>query len=339
MIVIYSLSMWTAHAVSLLILSASYCVNEKIKDLIENLIDNHQSLTAGLFTTAITAGMIEGSARIASGITWTCNIPSLALAVWLPQGIIMLNTILLVSCHAVLCCMYNEKCTRIPTSHLHIILPLHLISFGLAYFLFPAIILVLAYPTQMIATMTFVLSYLFATTIFSASLFNICKDYIDPLIYNLIQRFIKCVKSAKAQVNPAPNSNGSHITEVDATPATTSDESHTPEVEGTEGQVNQTQNSNEHKPLEEKSNVCSKICAYSGSFTLFWILMLYIHCIAILFLYSLLIGRGSAISTGPLAVISLLPSILISGIAWIVQKFTFDKPKNTTQTEKKAEKH
>ena len=135
-----------------------------------------------MFTTAVTVGTIEGIARIVDGAIWTSNIHSSALAVWLPQGFIMLNTFLLIFCHIISCAYLRRNEQNLLTRYLvHIILPLHLISFGLLYFLFPAIILVLAYPTQMIATATFVLSYLFAT-ILSASLFNICKVYIEPQI-------------------------------------------------------------------------------------------------------------------------------------------------------------
>lgn len=246
--------------------------------LIKKWMENNKGMTAGLFTTAVTVGVIEGCARLASSIIWTKHIQSSAHAVWVPEVCIMISTFLLILCHIIFGCYKWDKCCKRHTtlfSTLHILLPLHLIAFGLFYFLFPAIILVLAYPTQMIATLTFVLSYLFATTIFSASLFNICRNYIDL-------RIIYCTNLDKQR-------------------------------------------------KQSLKSVILALFVYGGSFTLFCILTLYLHCIAILFLYSLLIGRGSAISTGPLAVISLLPSIVVSGVAWIVKIFTLNETKDTEQ--------
>ena len=64
-----------------------------------------------------------------------------------------------------------------------------------------------------------------------------------------------------------------------------------------------------------------------------WIVFLYLSMIAIVFLYSLLIGRGSAINTGPLFAISLLPSLLISSIAWVAKRLALQ---NTFQSTKKS---
>ena len=149
----------------------------------------------------------------------------------------------------------------------------------------------------MITTLKFVLSYLFATTVFSASLFKICRNYKD---------------SRGCCINSRKNIKLSYFSNSVA-----------------------------------KSNVCLKILSrvksecwtlfvYDGSLILFCILVLYMHCIAILFLYSLLIGKGSTISTGPLAVISLFPSILVSGVAWIVKRFTLDETKDTVQPSQEA---
>ena len=303
--------MWTVHAVSLITTSAWYRVKEEddIRKQIKKWITENQGMTAGLLITAVTSFIIEGIARIVSAILWTYNIKSSTLAVWLPQGIITANTLLLILCHII--CGYckckkcgDNNCT--PLWPLHIILPLHFVLFGLLYFLFPAIILVLAYPTQMIATLTFVLSYLFATTIFSAILFNICRDYIEPPIYDRIQRFNARRRSAEKD-KPAKQPHAAKPSKPGPAESLQADES---------PQANKL----------ETANVCSKICAYGGPLILFWILMLYIHYIAILFLYSLLIGRGSAISTGPLAVISIFPSIIVSGIALIVKRFTLNGP-------------
>ena len=59
-------------------------------------------------------------------------------------------------------------------------------------------------------------------------------------------------------------------------------------------------------------------------------IIIYQHILAAFVLYSLLIGRGSVINTGPLFVISLLlPSALLSGGAWTVKRVAFNDPENT----------
>ena len=41
-------------------------------------------------------------------------------------------------------------------------------------------------------------------------------------------------------------------------------------------------------------------------------------------LYSLIIGKASVVSSAPLALLSLLPSILVSAMAWIIKITVFD---------------
>lgn len=63
-----------------------------------------------------------------------------------------------------------------------------------------------------------------------------------------------------------------------------------------------------------------------------WLIIVYLHFIVVFASYSLLIGRGSVINTGPLFLISLLPSALLSGIAWIAKRVALEtdqKEKNT----------
>ena len=49
------------------------------------------------------------------------------------------------------------------------------------------------------------------------------------------------------------------------------------------------------------------------------ILLLYFFLFIFALLYSLVIGRASVISSAPLAILSLLPSILISIAAWVMK--------------------
>ena len=56
----------------------------------------------------------------------------------------------------------------------------------------------------------------------------------------------------------------------------------------------------------------------------------YFYATLFVLLYVLIIGRASVITTGPLAAISLLPSLLLSGLAWIIKKVVFPSQKNSS---------
>ena len=62
-----------------------------------------------------------------------------------------------------------------------------------------------------------------------------------------------------------------------------------------------------------------------------WLVVVYLHFLAIFALYTLLIGRGSVINTGPLFLISLIPSALLSGGAWIVKRITLNDSESTNE--------
>ena len=67
------------------------------------------------------------------------------------------------------------------------------------------------------------------------------------------------------------------------------------------------------------------------------ILLLYFFLLIFALLYALVIGRASVVSSAPLAVLSLLPSILISIAAWVM-KSTMLKNDNDTNSHGKSEK-
>ena len=67
------------------------------------------------------------------------------------------------------------------------------------------------------------------------------------------------------------------------------------------------------------------------------ILLLYFFLLIFALLYALVIGRASVVSSAPLAVLSLLPSILISIAAWVM-KSTMLKNDNDTNNHGKNEK-
>ena len=54
------------------------------------------------------------------------------------------------------------------------------------------------------------------------------------------------------------------------------------------------------------------------------VLVLYSHMLVVVVLYSLLIGRGSVITTGPLFVLSVMPSVFISCVTWIAKRMALD---------------
>ena len=66
-------------------------------------------------------------------------------------------------------------------------------------------------------------------------------------------------------------------------------------------------------------------------FITLWLVVVYLHFLAIFALYSLLIGKASVINTGPLFLISLIPSALLSGGAWIAKKIALNDPDSTNE--------
>ena len=60
------------------------------------------------------------------------------------------------------------------------------------------------------------------------------------------------------------------------------------------------------------------------------------HCLFIW--YVLVIGRASVVSTGPLTVLSLLPSVILSGSAWIAKKICLKPdPESNTSSDTNAD--
>ena len=185
----------------------------------------------------------------------------MTLIVWLPQGLLLILgfvVLIVVIPHIVHCCKNGNH-----LSHGYVLYPLHFFISALFFMWFPTIILVLAYPTQMLAIMIFALVYLFATTILAAILIQM----FNPSIFKLRK--------------------------------------------------------NEQSTTNE-TGVQYPWWYYAIVFISYMIFMLFALFIGVLSLYSLLIGKGSAINTAPLFVISLLPSALVSGVAPIAQIIVFN---------------
>ena len=296
---IYSSTLWLLYIGSIAIFLIWYHTIDKKEFWIHKWIDHNESLTVGIFTTAVTVGMIEGSTRLANCIIWTyytlqhnveLNVGNIIFTIWMPQIFVLIcGTLVLIGCHCIECCI--AICKRETDFYIHIILPIYLIGFGLVYSLFPAIILILAYPIQVIATLTFVLAYLFATTVFSAILYKWYQQCCEK----------HCRQYYKQRCE---SSNG--IMKCKTT-------------------CEQFSNKDKKPQLCKLTLLCFIVLIIP-----ILLILLYLQLIAMVFLYSLLIGRGSAINTGPLFAISLLPSLLISSVAWVAKRVALHETENNS---------
>ena len=146
---------------------------------------------------------------------------------------------------------------RLGASKIHVILVLHLTTFGVLYCFFPAIILTFVYPTRMIAIFTFVLAYFFATTIAFAIMIK---------SYGLF--------------------------------------------------------------LPHTNKKRTKKLTFFVLLLMVIIFLMFIYTTFLVFLYILTVGRGSIVNTGPLFIISLFPSIILSLGAWIAERIVLKGSKN-----------
>ena len=199
----YSSTMWVLYAISVVLFLILWHSKEDNvhRKRMQQWINDNRSLVAGILTTAVIVYIFEGIARIVNCIVWSYNslrnntswdnevYCGVFLAVWLPQVYVFIfGTMLLIGCH--IREVYTYATYRNSDFFIHIILHIYLTVFGLVYVLFPAIILTLAYPTQMLATFIFVLAYLFATTIYSAILYEWCEQYCH-FTYSLEEKLYK----------------------------------------------------------------------------------------------------------------------------------------------------
>ena len=314
------------YAISICLLTVLYYYFENVKKKINDLINTDKDLTMGIRITSTTALIVEFCTRLATCIVWTQNIDNssgIVLAVWTPQIYLLLMAV----CQILFVSFY--VCHK--EGHCHTQLELRTFSnlsataFTLFYLLFPTIILMFAYPTQIIVIFTFVISYLFATSIFSAS------------VVKLYNRF-------------CPNIKGDHQTKQET------NQKSDRQCESDQKSKNRCCPCNRHpsdchphiwlkkkittvwkrlKNLDWKKifkKIFRKFLFFILLFMPLWLIIVYLHFIVVFASYSLLIGRGSVINTGPLFLISLLPSALLSGIAWIAKRVALE----TDQNEKNA---
>ena len=257
---LYSLTLCVLYVVSLLLFIVWYHYNPSTAKKIDEMIERNMDLIVGVRITSTAGLAVEVTARLVSCIVWTIYVENplgLFLAVWLPQIYLALMAV----CQNVFVNVYI-RCIKGQSagigSPLHSIATLYATAFLLFHVFCPAIILMFAYPTQIIVIFSFIMSYLFATTIFYAILVKIYSNENTS-----IKKFIKDTK---------------------------------------------------------KEKLCFLFIVGP-----LWLVILYLHCLVLLVSYSLLIGKGSVITTGPLFLISLIPSVLLSIIAWIAKKATLNE--------------
>ena len=314
---LYSSILCILYAVSICLFTIWYFrPASPAKKLVDRMINERLDIFLGTRITSATAIVVESISRLAICITWSLNTQSLAgtiLGIWMPQ----VHLVLAAAVHLIFVSFSvrhqnqmekkksreqngaNEdevgenmdtgeqtKCTmllsccdfNIIESKLRTFATMCATAFALFYMLFPTIILMFAYPTQIIVIFTFVTAYLFATTVFSASIIK---------LYNHLKH-----KSGRNERNSQ-----------------------------------QLQNS----ALRAKLMPLLKVVFVNLLFITLWLIVVYLHFLAIFAFYSLLIGRGSVINTGPLFLISLLPSAVLSGGAWIAKRIALNNPKNTNE--------
>ena len=310
---LYSSILCFLYAVSISFFTVWYYHSKKVKKTVNRLINGNTDLSMGIRITSTTALVIEFTARLATCITWTQNIDhslSIVLAVWMPQIHLLLMAawqIIFVSCYV----SYQKKkedynkrkeedadgesrgrCDCNSQSELRTFSNMCATVFGLFYMLFPTIILMFAHPTQIIVIFTFVIAYLFATTIFTAS----------------IIRLYKHLTKGKSNIHNHDNLENEPVS--DRKPQ---------------------KNLDKHWPLH-----VLKILFTILIFITLWLVVIYLHFLVVFISYSLLIGRGSVINTGPLFLISLLPSAILSGGAWIAKRVALNNEPDLESTSKES---
>ena len=308
---LYSSILCILYAVSICLLTVWYfSPSSPAKKLIDRVINDKPDLSLGIRITSTTGLIIEFIARLATCITWTLNTQNSAgivLGIWMPQIHLLLMAAVqiifissYVSYHKRMeerkkeeqnenidkgeqakrrCCDCNTK------SELRTFSNMSATAFALFYMLFPTIILMFAYPTQIIVIFTFVTAYLFATTVFSASIIK---------LYNLLKH------------KGGNNKND--------------------------------QNSQQNNRESSLPARLLKVAFVVLLFITLWFIVIYLHFLVVFASYSLLIGRGSVINTGPLFLISLLPSAILSGGAWIAKRIALNDPESVDEESQDQEK-
>ena len=80
--------------------------------------------------------------------------------------------------------------------------------------------------------------------------------------------------------------------------------------------------------LPRTNQIRTKKLTFFALLLMFIVLLMFIYTTFLVFLYMLIVGRGSIVNTGPLFVISLFPSIILSLGAWIAERIVLKGSQN-----------
>ena len=290
---LYSFTLCFLYAITICLVTVWYYLpSSAARETTDALINQNAELSMGIRITSSTALALEFITRLATCIVWTLNIEinplGILLAVWMPQiHLFIMGAVQIVFVTTYVCYHSEGDCQM--KSALRTFSNLSATTFTLFYLLFPTIILMFAYPTQIIVIFTFVTAYLFATTIFSA---NIVKLY--------------------QKLSPKGDDHDQQTKTKDIASKAW------------------------YKKIQEFEKRLKTLLKKLSLFILFmslWLIIIYLHFLVIFASYPMLIGRGSVINTGPLFLISLLPSAILSGGAWIAKRVALKGPEQTTESE------
>ena len=247
------------------------------RQTIENYTRDNRKLITGASIVAALSVSSELLIKLVRCITWSVNIMdsfTSFIILWLPQLLFVLLVIgpnLLLHLHYLIVAYKKVRrehrnlsknvtfyCLKIlyDKHHIHNVLVLCLFIYLIIYSSFPTFILIFAYPTKMVAVVTFVLAFLFSMVV----LFALLAHFYERLA-----------------------------------------------------------------PTRFTTENFKKLRIYTITFFLvalcvFLPVVAYFFGLLYVLLYVLVIGRASVVTTGPLAALSLLPSAILSGIAWIAKR-------------------
>ena len=294
---LYSLTLCIVYTISICLLTVWYYLPRSVaKDVIDAFIKQNSELTTGIRITSSTALAVEFITRLATCIVWTLNIENslgILMAVWMPQiHLLAVAAIQILFIGIYTCC--HEGSYQI-NSDLRTFSNLCATTFTLFYLLFPTIILMFAYPTQILVIFTFVTAYLFATSVYSAS---IIKLYNTDFNLSDVKFKLQCSCCCRDKKKPKAK--------------------HKLSCSDMKKWITGAFTLSNWWDVMKK--IFLKIILPLLRFMIPWLVIVYLHFLVVFASYSMLIGRGSVINTGPLFLISLLPSAILSGGAWIAKR-------------------
>ena len=290
---LYSLTLCIVYAICICFVTIWYYRPSSLaREKIDALISLRQDfeLNMGIRITTTTALVVECITRLNICIVWSLNVENslgILLAIWMPQIHVLVMTAVVTPFVEIY--IYCQERSWQRHSQIHLLINYSNSIFMLLYFFFPTVILMFAYPTQIIVIFTSVSAYLFATSIFFASIVKIYNEF-----------------KTNASRDGQQNRNLRHML----------------------SEINKRSCCGFKEKIPSKRTILLLVVLFVCP----WLISLYLHFLLVFALYPILIGKGSVINTGPLLLISLLPSIILTGGAWLAKRVAFKgKPENTAK--------